>query len=254
MINLSLRLKNPIRRDECLNNAFSWEVFMFLVGCLGLLCVLGAAKACDSDENKPIRDYCFGGVDRWFFACSNSALKISWVIGLRCLAMYSSFSLTTIILVHIFVRFDRSAGGSKLQSLNSMLMDSMYPLTVADRELWLSMSCSMKHVMILWYPGLLPQGSWMLCFFAKFRYTACLNLGVSISESVLSLDNFLSTIFPRADRLACNSAGRNCRLSALCAPAEGWRSSRYHEKGMIWSQVMLVFSAFKSCLQFFWPC
>ena len=47
----------------------------------------------------------------------------------------------------------------------------------------------------------------MQCFFAKFRYTACLNLVVSISESVLSLDNFQSTIFLRAERLACDSAG-----------------------------------------------
>ena len=190
-----------------------------------------------------------------FFACSISALKISRVIGLRCLAMHSSFSLAKIILVHIFVLSDSLAGGSIFFILNNILMDSIYPQTVADRELWSSMSCSMKHAMILWYPSLMPQGSWMQCFFAKFRYTVCLNLVVSISESVLSLDNFLSTIFPRAERLACNSAGRNCTLSAPCAPVEGWCSHRYCEKGMIWSQVMLIFSALKSCLQFrFRPC
>ena len=47
-----------------------------------------------------------------FFACSISALKISRVIGLRCLAMHSSFSLAKIILVHIFVLSDSLAGGS----------------------------------------------------------------------------------------------------------------------------------------------
>ncbi len=106
----------------------------------------------------------------------------------------------------MFVQSDRSAGGSKLQSVKRVLIDSTYPRTVANRELWLSISCSMKHVMTGWYPGSLPQGSWMQCFFTKFRYTACLNLVVSISESVLSRDNFLSTIFPRAERLACDSA------------------------------------------------
>ena len=70
-----------------------------------------------------------------FFACSFSVLKIPRVIGLRCLAMHSSFSLATIILVHIFVRSNRSLGGSKLRSLNSMFMDSTYPRTVADQEL-----------------------------------------------------------------------------------------------------------------------
>ena len=74
----------------------------------------------------------------------------------------------------------------------------------------------------------------MQCFFAKFKYTACLNLVVSISESVLSRDNFLSTIFPRAERLACDSAGRNCKLSTPCAPVEGWHSRRYCEKGVMW--------------------
>ncbi len=73
--------------------------------------------------------------------------------------------------------------------------------------------------------------------FMKFKYTACLNLEVSISESVLSLDNFLSTIFPRAERLVCGSVGRNCRLSAPCAPVEGWHNRRYHEKRMMWIQL-----------------
>ena len=77
----------------------------------------------------------------------------------------------------------------------------------------------------------------MQCFFAKFKYTACLNLVVSISESVLSRDNFLSTISPRAERLACDSVGRNCRLSVPCAPVEGWQSLRYCEKGMIQIQL-----------------
>ncbi len=63
------------------------------------------------------------------------ALYISQVMGLRCRAMHSSFSLATIILVHIFVRSDKLAGGSKFQSLKRLLMDSMYLRTVADREL-----------------------------------------------------------------------------------------------------------------------
>jgi hypothetical protein len=158
------------------------------------------------------------------------------VIGLRCRAMHSSFSLATIILVHMFVRSYRSAGGSKLRSLKRVLMDSTYSRTVADRELWSSINCSMMHAMTRcrWYPGSPPQGSWMQCFFTKFRYTACLNLVVSISESVLSRDNFLSTIFPRAERLACDSAGRNCKLSAPCAPVEGWHNRRYCERRMMW--------------------
>ncbi len=129
-------------------------------------------------------------------------------------------------------------------------MELMYPRTKADRELWSSMSCSMKHEMTLWYPGSLPHGSWMRCLLAKFKYTACLNLVVSTSESDLSLDIFLSTICPRSDRLACDSAGRNCKHSAPCAPVEGWCSHRYCERWMIWNLLMLVFSALISCRQF----
>jgi hypothetical protein len=171
-------------------------------------------------------------------------------MGLCCQAMHSSFSLATIILVHIFVRLDKLAGGSKFRSLKRVLMDLTYPRTMADQELWSSMSCSMKHAMTLWYHGLLPHGSWMQCLLAKFNYTACLNLVVSTSESDLSLDIFLSTICPRADRLACDSAGRNCKLSAPYAPVEGWRSRRYRERRMIWNLLMLVFSALISCQGF----
>ncbi len=158
------------------------------------------------------------------FAWSIRVLKISRVMGLCCRAMHSSFSLAMIIFVHMFVRSDRSAGGSKFQSLNKLLIALTYPRTVADQELWSSMSCSMKHAMILWYPGLLPHGSWMRCLLIKFKYIACPNLVVSVPESDLSLEIFLSTICPRADRLAYDSVERNCRLSVPCAPVEGWHS------------------------------
>jgi hypothetical protein len=87
----------------------------------------------------------------------------------------------------------------------------------------------MKHATTLWYPGSLPQGYWIWCLLMKVRYTACLNLVVSISEFDLSLDIFLSTMSPRADKLACDSVERNCKLSTPCAPAEGWHSCRYGE-------------------------
>ncbi len=97
--------------------------------------------------------------------------------------------------------------------------------------------------------------SWMQCLLIKFRYTACLNLVVSSSESDLSLEIFLSTICPRAARLAWDLAGRKCRLSALCVPVRGWHSRRYGEWKMILSQLSLVSSAMKSCQQFCsWLC
>jgi hypothetical protein len=72
----------------------------------------------------------------------------------------------------------------------------------------------------------------------------------SSSESDLSLDIFLSTIYPRAARLAWVSAGRKCRLLAPCVTVGGWRNCRYGERKMIWSQLLLVSSALKSCQQF----
>ena len=84
----------------------------------------------------------------------------------------------------------------------------------------------------------------------KFRYAACLNLVVLISESDLSLDVFLSTICPRAERLACDLAGRNCRLSAPCAPVEVWHSCRYDEWRLILDQLVLVPLALRSCQKF----
>jgi hypothetical protein len=106
-----------------------------------------------------------------------------------------------------------------------------------------------EAAMILLYPGLFPHGSWMQCLLMKFGYTACLNLVVSSSESDLSLVIFLSTICPRVARLACDLAGRKCRLSAPCAPVGGWYSSGYGEWKMIWNQLLLVSSASRSCQQ-----
>ncbi len=142
-------------------------------------------------------------------------------MGLCCQATLSSFSLARKIFEHML-----SAGALNRRSQNSVLMATTYPRTVADQELWGIMSCLMKHAMILLYPGLLPQGSWMRCFLMKFTYTACLNLMVSSSESCWSLDIFLSPIFPRKERLACDSAGRKHRLSAPCGPVGGWHSRR----------------------------
>jgi hypothetical protein len=112
----------------------------------------------------------------------------------------------------------------------------------------------MKHAMILLYPSSLPHGSWMQCLLMKFRYTACLSLVVSSSESDLSLDIFLSTIYPRAARLAWDSAGRKFRLSAPCVPVGGWHSCRYSEWKMIWSQLLLVSSALKYVSNFVPDC
>jgi hypothetical protein len=46
--------------------------------------------------------------------------------------------------------------------------------------------------------------------------------------------HFLSTICPREARLAWDSAGRKCKLSAPCAPVGGWHSHRYGEKKVNW--------------------
>ncbi len=83
------------------------------------------------------------------FARSQSAANISLVIGLCCLAMSSSFSLARMILVHMLVRSDKSAGAGRLQSRNKVLTDLAYPRTVADRELWSIMRRSMKQATIL---------------------------------------------------------------------------------------------------------
>ncbi len=126
-------------------------------------------------------------------------------MGLCCQAMLSSFSLARLIFEYMFVWSVKLAGASNWQSQNNMFMALTYPRTVADQELWSIMSCLMKRAMILLYPGSLPHGSWMQCLFMKFRYTVCLNLVVSRSESDLSLDIFLSTIYPRTARLAWDS-------------------------------------------------
>ncbi len=97
---------------------------MLVVGCLCFLCVLGAAKACDSDENKPIRDYCFGELMGDVFACSISALKISRVIGLCCLTMHSSFSLAVIMFEHMFVWSIKLVGALNWRSVNKVLIAS----------------------------------------------------------------------------------------------------------------------------------
>ncbi len=174
-------------------------------------------------------------------------------MGLRCWATLSSFSLARMIFEHIFEWLVEWAGALNWWSQNNVLMALTYPRIVADQELWSNMSCLMKHVMILLYPGSFPHGSWMQCLLMKFRYTACLNLVVSSSESDLSLGIFLSTICPRAARLACDSAGRKCRLSAPCAPLRGWHSHRYGEWKMIWKQLLLVSSASSYCQQLsFW--
>ncbi len=170
-------------------------------------------------------------------------------MGLRCQATLSSYSLVRMIFEHIFERLVKSAGALNCQSKNNVLMALTYPQIVADQELWSNMSFWRKHAMILLYPGLFLHGSWTWCLLMKFRYTACLDLLVSSLESDLSLDIFLSTTYPRAARLACDSAGRKCRLSAPCAPVGGWRSHRYGEWKMIWNQLLLVSSASRSCQQ-----
>ncbi len=48
-----------------------------------------------------------------FFARLSSAVNISRVMGLLCLAMISSLSLARMILEHIFARSDKSVGMSK---------------------------------------------------------------------------------------------------------------------------------------------
>ena len=49
----------------------------------------------------------------------------------------------------------------------------------------------------------------------------------SSSESDLSLDIFVSTIFPRSARAACDLAGKKSKLSTPCVPVGDWRSCRY---------------------------
>ena len=49
----------------------------------------------------------------YFFARSSSAVNISHVMGLLCLAIFSSLSLARMILEHIFARPDKSVGMSK---------------------------------------------------------------------------------------------------------------------------------------------
>ncbi len=160
----------------------------------------------------------------YFFASSKRAENISRVIGLHCLTIFSSLSLARMIIVHMLEWSNKSAGMSRLQSQNKVLIASTYSQTVAEQELWSNISCSMKHAMIFSKPDWLPQGSEILCILVNLMYTACLNLVVSSSWSDLNLDIFASTICPIAARLACDLAERNCRLSTPCVPVESWSS------------------------------
>jgi hypothetical protein len=58
------------------------------------------------------------------FAFSISALKISRVIGLRCLAMHSSFSLAVIIFENMFVQSVKLAGALNWRGVNKVLIAS----------------------------------------------------------------------------------------------------------------------------------
>ncbi len=159
--------------------------------------------------------------------CCNNSANSSLVSGLRCLAAFSSFSCPEMITRHIFARSDKSAGIGKFRSWKRVLMLLIYPCTVLDRELWLSIKFSMKQAMILLYPCCLgPQGLVICIDLAQFKETACLNCMVPISESGLDPDIFASTICPKWERAICDSVGRNCRLSAPYVPVRGGHSCK----------------------------
>ena len=146
--------------------------------------------------------------------------NISLVIGLLHLAIVSSGSRACINFDVMFSLSERSAVMVNPRYSKSLLVLWMVPKTVLDLGLQSRIKFSTKQAMTRSYPDSFLQRSGINFCLHHFKYWACLNCYVSITEPCLSLASFTSIKCPKSLRAVLDLVGRNDNVSIPHDPVE----------------------------------